>query len=160
MSKKENLHPYVAGTEHGTLSFGKVNAEANEISACLLESGPDGGRHYIKMQETGSKEDGSKGSTNIVCPGTLTALTGKDIVNYPEGSDTPRDIPAIYYEAENGDIVLTAPRGKIRISAEAIELIAKGSDGRTGVINLNADDKIILDSQIIDVQSKVSTKIF
>ena len=35
-----------------------------------------------------------------------------------------------------------------------------GSDGRTGVINLNADDKIILDSQIIDVQSKVSTKIF
>ena len=160
MSKKENCHPYVAGTEHGTLSFGKVNRESNEISACLLESGPDGGRHYIEMQETGSKEDGSKGCTNIVCPGTLTALTGKDIVNYPPGSDTPRDIPAIFYEAENGDIVLTAPRGKIKIAAEAIELIAKGSDGRTGVINLNSDDKIILDSQIIDVQSKVSTKIF
>ena len=160
MSKKENLHPYVAGTEHGTLSFGKVNAEANEISACLLESGPDGGRHYIKMQETGSKEDGSKGSTNIVCPGTLTALTGKDIVNYPPGSDTPRDIPAIFYEAENGDIVLTAPRGKIKIAAEAIEIIAKGSDGRTGVVNINADDKILLDAQTIDIQSKVSTKIF
>ena len=160
MSKKENLHPYVAGTEHGTLSFGKVNAEANEISACLLESGPDGGRHYVEMQETGSKEDGSKGSTNIVCPGTLTALTGKDIVNYPPGSDTPRDIPAIFYEAENGDIVLTAPRGKIKIAAEAIEIIAKGSDGRTGVININADDKILLDAQTIDIQSKVSTKIF
>ena len=160
MSKKENLHPYVAGTEHGTLSFGKVNTESNEITACLLESGPDGGRHYIKMQETGSKEDGSKGSTNIVCPGTLTALTGKDIVNYPPGSDTPRDIPAIFYEAENGDIVLTAPRGKIKIAAEAIELIAKGSDGRTGVVNINADDKILLDAQTIDLQSKVSTKIF
>ena len=160
MSKKENLHPYVAGTEHGTLSFGKVNAEANEISACLLESGPDGGRHYVEMQETGSKEDGSKGSTNIVCPGTLTALTGKDIVNYPSGSNTPRDIPAIFYEAENGDIVLTAPRGKIKIAAEAIEIIAKGSDGRTGVININADDKILLDAQTIDLQSKVSTKIF
>ena len=160
MSKKENLHPYVAGTEHGTLSFGKVNAEANEISACLLESGPDGGRHYVEMQETGSKEDGSKGSTNIVCPGTLTALTGKDIVNYPSGSNTPRDIPAIFYEAENGDIVLTAPRGKIKIAAEAIEIIAKGSDGRTGVININADDKILLDAQTIDIQSKVSTKVF
>ena len=160
MSKKENCHPYVAGTEHGTLSFGKVSAAANEIISCLLESGPDGGRHYIKMQETGSKEDGSKGSTNIVCPGTLTALTGKDIVNYPPGSDTPRDIPAIFYEAENGDIVLTAPRGKIKIAAEAIELIAKGSDGRTGVININADDKILLDAQTIDIQSKVSTKIF
>ena len=160
MSKKENCHPYVAGTEHGTLSFGKVNTEANEIAACLLESGPDGGRHYIEMQETGSKEDGSKGCTNIVCPGTLTALTGKDIVNYPEGSDTPRDIPAIFYEAENGDIVLTAPRGKIKIAAEAIEIVAKGSDGRTGVININADDKILLDAQTIDLQSKVSTKIF
>ena len=160
MSKKENLHPYVAGTEHGTLSFGKVNREANEISACLLESGPDGGRHYIKMQETGSKEDGSKGSTNIVCPGTLTALAGKDIVNYPEGSDTPRGIPAIFYEAENGDIVLTAPRGKIKIAAEAIEIIATGSDGRTGVVDISADDKINLKSQHIDLNSTASTKIF
>jgi hypothetical protein len=160
MSKKENKHPYVAGTEHGYISFGEVNTYANEIEACKLQSGPDGGRHYITMQETGDKEMGSKGSTSIVCPGTLTALTGKDIVNYPEGSDTPRDIPAIFYEAENGDIVLTAPRGKIKIAAEAIELIAKGSDGRTGVVNINADDKIILDSQIVDIQSKVSTKIF
>ena len=160
MSKKENKHPYVAGTEHGYISFGEVNTYANEIEACKLQSGPDGGRHYITMQETGDKEMGSKGSTSIVCPGTLTALTGKDIVNYPEGSDTPRDIPAIFYEAENGDIVLTAPRGKIKIAAEAIEIVAKGSDGRTGVININADDKILLDAQTIDIQSKVSTKIF
>ena len=160
MSQQENKHPYQAGTEHGYISFGEVNTYSNEIDACKLQNGPDGGRHYIRMQETGSKEDGSKGSTHIVCPGTLTALTGKDIVNYPPGSDTPRDLPAIYYEAENGDIILTAPRGKIKIAAEAIEIIAKGSDGRTGVVNINADDKILLDAQTIDIQSKVSTKIF
>ena len=160
MSQQENKHPYQAGTEHGYISFGEVNTYSNEIDACKLQNGPDGGRHYIRMQETGSKENGSKGSTHIVCPGALTALTGKDIVNYPEGSDTPRDLPAIYYEAENGDIILTAPRGKIKIAAEAIEIIAKGSDGRTGVININADDKILLDAQTIDLQSKVSTKIF
>ena len=160
MSQKENKHPFQAGTEHGYISFGEVNTYSNEIDACKIQSGPDGGRHYIRMQETGSKEDGSKGSTHIVCPGALTALTGKDIVNYPPGSDTPRDLPAIYYEAENGDIVLTAPRGKIKIAAEAIEIVAKGSDGRTGVININADDKILLDAQTIDIQSKVSTKIF
>ena len=112
------------------------------------------------MQETGSKEDGSKGSTSIVCPGTLTALTGKDIVNYPPGSDEPRGIPAIFYQAENGDIVLTAPRGKIKIAAEAIEIIAKGSDGKTGVVDISADDKINLKAQIIDVNSTASTKIF
>tara|TARA_R100000808_G_scaffold21067_1_gene45556 strand:- start:814 stop:1443 length:630 start_codon:yes stop_codon:yes gene_type:complete len=160
MSQKQNKHPYIAGTEHGTISFGRVNTFSNEIDACKIANGPDAGRHYIRMQETGSKEDGSKGSTTMVCPGTLTALTGKDIVNYPKGSDTPRDLPAIYYEAENGDIVLTAPRGKIKIAAEAIEIVAKGSDGRTGVVNINADDKILLDAQTIDIQSKVSTKIF
>ena len=160
MAQKENKHPYVAGTEHGTISFGQVNTFSNEIDACKLSNGPDAGRHYIRLQETGSKEDGSKGSTNIVCPGTLTALTGKDIVNYPEGSDTPRDLPAIYYEAENGDIILTAPRGKIKIAAEAIEIIATGSDGKTGVVDISADDKINLKAQIIDVNSTVSTKIF
>ena len=44
MSKKENKHPYVAGTEHGYISFGEVNTYANEIEACKLQSGPDGGR--------------------------------------------------------------------------------------------------------------------
>ena len=160
MTKQENKKPYQDGTEHGYLSFGEVNTFSNEIDACKIANGPDSGRHYIRMQETGSKDDGSKGSTSIVCPGTLTALTGKDIINYPPGSDKPRDIPAMFFEAENGDIILTAPRGKIKIAAEAIEIVAKGSDGKTGVVNINADDKIILDAQIIDVQSKASTKIF
>jgi len=160
MSQQENKHPYQAGTEHGYISFGEVNTYSNEIDACKLQNGPDGGRHYIRMQETGSKEDGSKGSTHIVCPGALTALVGKDIVNYPDGSSEPRGIPAIFYEAENGDIVLTAPRGKIKIAAEAIEIIATGSDGRTGVVDISADDKINLKAQIIDINSTVSTKIF
>jgi len=160
MSKKENKHPYIIGTEHGNLSFGKVNTQTNEISACMLQNGPDGGRHYIKMEETGNKEEGTKGSTKIFCPGALTAIAGKDIVNYGEGDDTPRDIPAIFYQAENGDIILSAPHGKIKLVAEAIELIAEGSDNKKGIISLTSDEKVIIDSQIVDIQSKVSTKIF
>ena len=71
MSQKENRNPYQDGTEHGYLSFGEVNTFSNEIDACKIANGPDAGRHYIRLQETGSKEDGSKGSTNIVCPGCL-----------------------------------------------------------------------------------------
>jgi hypothetical protein len=160
MSKKENKHPYITGTEHGNLSFGKVNTRTNEISACMLQNGPDGGRHYIKMEETGNKEEGTKGSTKIFCPGALTAIAGKDIVNYGEGDDTPRDIPAIFYQAENGDIILSAPHGKIKLQAETIELIAEGSDNKKGIISLTSDEKVIIDSQIVDIQSKVSTKIF
>ena len=159
MAKKENFHPYYIGTEHGRLSFGHVR-DSNEISACMLQSGPDGGRHYIVMEETGSAEEGTKGSTKSYCPGTFTVKSGKDIVNYPEGKDEPRNIPAIWYEAENGDIIIKAPRGRIKLEAESIELTAKGFDGRTGNILLDADDKIALNAQIVDVKSRVSTKIF
>ena len=159
MSKKENFHPYYIGTEHGRLSFGHVR-DSNEISACMLQSGPDGGRHYIVMEETGSAEEGTKGSTKSYCPGTFTVKSGKDIVNYPEGKDEPRNIPAIWYEAENGDIIIKAPRGRIKLEAESIELTAKGFDGRTGNILMDADDKIALNAQIVDVKSRVSTKIF
>ena len=160
MAQKENKHPFQLGTEHGCIGIGVVNTYSNQIDAFKISNGPDAGRHYIRGQETGSKEDGSKGSTHIVCPGTFTALTGKDIVNYPPGSNEPRGLNAIFFEAENGDIVLTAPRGKIKIAAEAIEIIAEGSDGRTGVVDISADDKINLKTQIIDINSTVSTKIF
>ena len=160
MADVQNQHTLQYGTAHGCIGIGVCNTYSNQIDAVKISNGPDAGRHYIRMQETGSKEDGSKGSTHIVCPGTFTALTGKDIVNYPEGSDEPRGLNAILFEAENGDIVLTAPRGKIKIAAEAIELIAEGSDGRTGVIDISADEKINLKSQMIDLNSGVSTKIF
>ena len=159
MAKKINYHPYWIGTEHGRLSFGQIR-KSNEISACMLQSGPDGGRHYITLDETGNKEDGSKGSTRSMCPGTYTVKSGKDIVNYPGGGSEPRNIPAIWYEAENGDIIIKAPRGRIKLEAESIELTAKGFDGRTGNILLDADDKIALNAQIVDVKSRVSTKIF
>ena len=159
MAKKENFHPYYIGTEHGRLSFGHVR-DSNEISACMLQSGPDGGRHYIVMEETGSAEEGTKGSTKSYCPGTFTVKSGKDIVNYPDDEDEPRNIPAIWYEAENGDIIIKAPRGRIKLEAESIELTAKGIDGSTGNILLDADDKIALNAQIVDVKSRVSTKIF
>ncbi len=181
MAKKENFHPYNIGTEHGVLSFGRVR-KSNQISACMLQSGPDGGRHYITMDSTGSKEDGAKGSTKSFSPGTFTIKAGKDIINYPPTMKTwredpeenrslqtalanakpgePRNIPAIVQEAENGDIIISALQGRIILQAEDIQLISKGHDGKKGVITLNADEKIILDSQIVDVQSKVSTKIF
>jgi len=84
--------------------------------------------------------------------GAIEELIDKD--------EQPKNIPAIWYEAENGDIIIKAPRGRIKLEAESIELTAKGIDGRTGNILLDADDKIALNAQIVDVKSRVSTKIF
>ena len=106
MSEKTNFHPYYVGTEHGRLSFGQLRKKNTEISACMLENGRDAGRHYFTMDSTGDKEKGSKGSTKLFCPGTLTVKTGKDIVNYDKGATLPKEpsIPGIVCMAENGDI--------------------------------------------------------
>ena len=159
MAKKESFHPYFTGTEHGRLSFGTIRKN-NEISACMLQSGPDGGRHYVTMDSTGNKEEGMRGSTKAFCPGTLTVKSGKDIENYTVPSTEPNNIPAIWCEAENGDIIIKASRGKIRIEAEDIVLNANGFDGKSGSITLDSNDKINLKSQIIDINASVSTKIF
>ena len=159
MAKKESFHPYFTGTEHGRLSFGTIRKN-NEISACMLQSGPDGGRHYITMDSTGDKENGMKGSTKSFCPGTLTVKTGKDIENYTPPKLKPNNIPAIWCEAENGDIIIKAPHGKIRLEAEDVIINANGFDGKSGTITLDSNDKINLKSQSIDINGTVQTKIF
>ena len=159
MAKKESFHPYFVGTEHGRLSFGTIR-KSNEISACMLQSGPDGGRHYITMDSTGDKEKGRRGSTKSFSPGTLTVKTGKDIVNYEKDSKEPNNIPAIWCEAENGDIIIKASHGKIRLEAEDVIINANGFDGKSGNIVLDSNDKITLKSQVIDINASVSTKIF
>ena len=159
MAKKESFHPYFVGTEHGRLSFGTIR-KSNQISACMLQSGPDGGRHYITMDSTGNKEEGMRGSTKAICPGTLTVKTGKDIENYTPPSLKPNNIPAIWCEAENGDIIIKAAHGKIRLEAEDVIINANGFDGKTGTITLDSNEKINLKSQSIDINGTVQTKIF
>ena len=159
MSQKINYHQQYIGNDHGEISFGNVRA-ANQIAAFQVVNKHDAGRHYIIMQETGDKNVGIRGSTKVYCPGTFEVRTGKDIKNYSKNSNNPENQQAIFYEAENGDIVLSAPRGKIKLQAEAIELNAKGFDGKTGVIELSADEKVMINAQNVDIQGKVSTKIF
>ena len=99
-----------------------------------------------------------------VVGGPLGGVVGEKIGGAVEElidkDEVPRNIPAIWYEAENGDIIIKAPRGRIKLEAESIELTAQGIDGRSGNILLDADDKIALNAQIVDVKSRVSTKIF
>ena len=65
MATVQNSHTLHYGTEHGCIGIGVCNTYSNQIDAVKISNGPDAGRHYIRMQETGSKEDGSKGSTHI-----------------------------------------------------------------------------------------------
>ena len=159
MTQLVNYHQQYVGNDHGEISFGPYRS-ANELAAVMINNKHDAGRHYIVMQQTGDRNVGIRGSTKVYCPGLFEVRAGKDIKNYSKNSNNPENQQAIFYEAENGDIVLSAPRGKIKFQAEAIEINAKGFDGKTGVVEITADEKVVVNAQNVDIQGKVSTKIF
>ena len=150
MGKRVNYHFNRVGNDHGEIRFGHIH-EDNNISGFMVRTGEDGGRHYMTMDSSGDVAQGRKGSTINRCPGSYSVVAGQDVA---------KDIPAIYQLAENGDVIIGAPSGRITIYAQNIELIASGSDGQNGVITIDGNEKVIVRAPQIDINSKVSTKIF
>lgn len=148
MGQKKDITPIRYGTHHGEIKFGHIHDDNNQ-SGVMLRTGPDGGRHYMTMDTTGNQT--RKGGTINRCPGTYQIIGGEDV---------PKDIPGVYFEAESGDLVIRAPKGRIRIDAINIDMRASGTGGDDGVIVIDANEKVIIKAPTIDVDSKVSTKIF
>lgn len=147
---KINYHSYRLGNDHGEIRFGHIHDD-DVLAGFMVRTGEDGGRHYFQMDSSGKVEEGRKGGTIFSCPGSHQIVCGKDV---------KKEIPAFFTVAENGDIVLQAEKGRIRIIAENIDLIATGADGKNGTIFLDGNEKVIVKAPIIDVRSSVSTKIF
>ena len=148
MRRREDRTPIRYGTHHGEIKFGHIHNDDVQ-SGVMLRAGVDAGRHYMSMDSTGSAT--RKGGTINKCPGTYQVLSGEDV---------PKDIPGLYFEAESGDVVIRAPKGRIRIEAINIDMRASGTGGSNGVITIDANEKILVKAPAIDIDSKVSTKIF
>jgi hypothetical protein len=148
MRRREDRTPIRYGTHHGEIKFGHIHNDDVQ-SGVMLRAGVDAGRHYMSMDSTGSAT--RKGGTINKCPGTYQVLSGEDV---------PKDVPGLYFEAESGDVVIRAPKGRIRIEAINIDIRASGTGGSNGVITIDGNEKILLKAPSIDIDSKVSTKIF
>lgn len=147
MAELTNYHTIRYGQGDGELKFGHIHQD-NVQSAVMVRSGSES-LHYITLDATG--EDSRKNGTICRSRGAFQVKAGDDVKD---------EKPGVYLDAVNGDIVLRAPNGRVRIEAINIDLNASGPDNKNGNITLTANEKIILDAQAIDVSSKVSTKIF
>ena len=140
MSKPTNKHPLRYGNQHGEIRFGHIIKEKQ--FSFLARSGDNaGGRHYIRMRSNGDVKQGQKGSIDMRAPGFINLNCGEDIRG-AKSSDGGKVVnpPAYNLLAQNGDITIAAPNGTIRLSAQNIELIAEGNDGRNGIISLNSNE--------------------
>ncbi len=147
MAELKNYHTVRYGTAEGELQFGHITQD-NVLSAVLLRNGGSL-NHYISMDATGDNH--RKHGTICRSEGSFQVKAGDNVQDGSFG---------VYIEAKSGDLVLNAPSGKVKIAGVNVDIIASGADGKNGVVNINGNEKVLIESPTISISSKVSTKIF
>ena len=147
MATQQNYHTIRYGTAEGEIKFGHITQD-NQTSAVMLRNGHHP-THYITLDQTGAPH--RKHGTICRSPGSFQVRAG---------DNTPKDEPGVYVEAVSGDLVLRAPSGRVRIEGQNVDIIAAGYDGQTGIINIDANDNILMRAQTIDASATASLKLF
>ena len=147
MSQNKNYHTIRYGTAEGEIKFGHIHTD-NVNSAVMLRSGHTF-RHYMTMDGPGG-EDFRTHSTTFRGPGSFQVKHGDGV---------PDEQPGIYLDAVNGDIVIRAANGRIRMEALDVDIRATGG-GERGNIVLDANEKVIINAQTIACNAKVAARFF
>ena len=127
-------------TEGGTY-YGHTNANNAKMAVQLRRIFPSPFKRaqYIGLQQNGELN----GSIIVSAPSTFQIACGEAPV---------QDVAGVWY-AENGDINIHAPKGRVRISAMSIDLIATGDGKETGYVGINANEKFNVEAGTIAFES-------
>ena len=148
MSQTKDYHVIRYGNMHGEEKFGHIWPDNNQ-SAALLRSGKNE-KHYISLEQSG--ESHRKHGTICRSPGAFQVKAGDNC--------TTKDEPGVFIDAVSGNLVLNALNGNVEIRGRNVLIQTTGAGNKSGSILLYANEKIIGKAQTIDLNSKISTKIF
>ena len=126
---KQNYTAQTWSNDHGSITLGQVDYVGSVTSAFMAE-GKDS-RHSFSLDNDGQR----KGWTCSTSPGNFQVECGSDNV---EAEDS------LILEAKNGNIVIKAHNGKIRLQGTDIELIAIGEGDSKGNIVCSATESFMI----------------
>jgi len=134
-------------TSEGGTYYGHSNENNAKMAVMLRRIFPSPFKRsqYIGLQQGGEKD----GSVLVSAPATFEISCGEAPV---------QDVAGVWY-AENGDINIHAPRGRIRLSAMSIDLIATGDGSKTGYVSINANTKFDVEAGKITMASDDSVSV-
>ena len=141
---KQNYTAIRYGNDHGSISFEHIHKQGDVTAAVMLQTSD--ANHAMFMDKDGQR----KGWTTLTAPGNVQIEAGSA---NEEAQDT------LMINAKNGNILITASNGKIRLEGTDIELIATGEGGSKGNIRLTASENIETNSKKLLMNSKVAYKI-
>ena len=122
------------GNTLGEINFEAVDERNNKMAVMLRRIFPSTFRRsqYIGLHMNGTMD----GSVSVSAPAVYNVRCGERPVN---------GVAGVTY-AENGDLILFAPRGRVRIMARDIDLIAEGNGTDTGFVNIHSNSVVDIDT--------------
>ena len=135
---KQNYTAIRYGNDHGSISFGAIHKPGDVTAGVKLQTHE--GDHTFFMDKDGPR----KGWTTSLSPGNFQVQCGE---RKEEAEDS------MILNALNGNIIICASNGKIRLQATDIELIAVGEGGAKGNIRLDATENISTNSKSFKINS-------
>ena len=142
---KQNYTAIRYGNEKGSIAFGHIHQLGDVTSGVMLRTPDD--EHSFTMDIDGER----KGWTSSVQPGNFQLECG---------SAKTEDEDSLILNAKNGNIMITATNGKIRMQGTDIEIIAISDKGDGGNIKIDATETIKVESKKYINNAKMMYQIF
>ena len=148
---KETFESLTWSNRFGALTLGTLNLagqgglEADVLSGIGLQAANS--LHYMQMENNGPR----KGWTVNRTPGVWELKCADSVKEGEIGA---------YMHVENGDLVLKAPNGRIRLQAVDIDLRADGYNQKTGVINIDSNNEVKITTETFKVKSENGISLF
>ena len=143
---KQNYTAQTIGkNEKGSVWIGPIHKQGDVTSAVVLRNEQDR-THQLCLDIDGERP----GSTTSTSPGKLQLSCGD---NMKEAEDS------CLIEARNGNIIIKASNGKIRMEATDIEMVTTGEGETKGNVKITSSENIILDCKKLQTNSSVYTKL-
>jgi hypothetical protein len=143
MTKSKNYETKRTGTKDGQLSFGHIHND--QVKSSVMIQGQES-LEYISIDQT---EPRKRWMTSR-CRGRYQVKCGDDI---------PKDQIGMWFNADRSDILIQT-KGRLRLEAENIDLIARGPDTTKGVINIISNESVNIETKRFTANANESISIY
>ena len=151
-AEKNYTSQCIGQNEKGGIYLGGISKDGAVTNAIKLENKQDG-EHQFCLEISNNR----RSCTTSTSPGRLSMDCGR----YPwiDDREEKEALDSCLIHAHNGNIVIRAENGKIRMEATDIELVTKGEGETRGHLKLNIEETIDVECKKLVTSSKVLTKL-
>ena len=143
MAKSKNYETKTTGTKDGQITFGNIHSD--QVKSSVMLQGQES-LEYITIDQTAPR----KRWMTSRCRGRYQVKCGDDI---------PKDELGMWFNADRSDILIQT-KGRLRLEAENIDIIARGPDPTKGIVNIISNESVNIETKKLTANANESISLF